>query len=68
MEVDENFPLQWIWNNYEGYLLGINQNRFEENQFSLDCLYYALLKGFYVASMNCGEIICVPFILSQLNM
>ena len=68
MEVDENFPLQWIWNNYEGYLLGINQNRFEENQFSLDCLYYALLKGCYVASMSCGEIISVPFILSQLNM
>ena len=48
-------------------MLGISQNRFEENQFSLDDLYSALLKGCSVASMNCGGVRCGPFILSQLK-
>ena len=68
MEVSENFPLQWIWHNDEVCLLGISQNWFEENYFFLDDLYSALLKGCFVASMNCGEVRCGPFNLSWLNM
>ena len=44
------------------------QNSSEESYFPLGGFYYALLKGCYVASMNCGEVRCGPFILIQLNM
>ena len=46
MEVAENFTLQW----------------FDEEHFFLDYLYYALLNGCYVAIMNCGKVICGPFL------
>ena len=59
VEVSEKFTPQWLWNNDEGYLLGMIKNRFEENQFSLDDLYYVLLKDCYVSSMNCGKVIYV---------
>ena len=64
VEVAENFPLQWLQHNNEGYLLGIGQNRFEENKFFLDELYSALLKCCSIASMNCGEVRCGQFLLS----
>ena len=48
--------------------MGISQNRFEENQFFLGGFYSVLLKGCSVSSMNCGEVICGPFLLSLLKM
>ena len=68
MEVAGKFLLQRLWKNDEDELLGIRKDRFEENPFPLDDLYSALLKVSSVASINCGEVSCSPFILSQLNM
>ena len=48
--------------------MGIVLNRFEDNQFFLDGLYYALLKVYSVASMNCGEVSCGSFLLNRLKM
>ena len=39
----------------------------EENRFSLDDIYSALLKDCYVSSMNFGEVSCGPFLLSRLK-
>ena len=41
---------------------------FEENQFPLNALYYALLNIYSIASINCADIRCGPFILSRLKM
>ena len=48
--------------------MGIIQNRLEENQFSLNYLYSDILKGHYVAIINCGKIRCSPFIFRRLKM
>ena len=37
------------------------------SQFFLGDLYSAFLKGCSIASMNCGEISCGPFLFSLLN-
>ena len=49
-------------------MLGISENSFEENQFSLDDSYSVLLKVCSVARMNCGDVSSNPFILNQLKM
>ena len=67
MEVAENFTSQWIWNNYEGWLLGMIQNSFEENQLFIDDLYSELLKRCYIDRINYGKVICGPFLLILLN-
>ena len=67
MEVVENFTSQWIWNNYEGWLLGMIQNSFEENQLFIDDLYSELLKRCYIDRINYGKVICRPFLQILLN-
>ena len=64
MEVSENFPPRRLWHNDEIYLLSIEQNKFEDNQCFLGAFYSAVPKGYYVPSMECGEVRCGPFILS----
>ena len=49
-------------------MLGISQNRFEENRCFLGDFYSALLEGCSVAIINCGKEICGPSLLSRLNM
>ena len=68
MEVAENFPLQWFWYNDKGWLLGINQNRFGDNQLFLHDMYSDILKDCSVANTNCVEVRCGPFLLGPLNM
>ena len=48
-------------------MLGMIQNSFEEEQFSLDDLYSTLFNGCYVASINCGKVRYDPFILIRLK-